>query len=123
MKIHYLFLLLLLSGCSSTQRATKTYGEALFQHWTHSYEEDAGGQKVYRPAGYDFPPSRGREGFEIRPDGVYIRYAIGRADYPEQMKGSWKMKGTDSIVVDLPSTPVFELKIISVEKDRLIVRQ
>lgn len=123
MKIHYLLLLFwLLSGCSSAKRAANLYGEALFQHWTHSYEEDQSGRKVYRPAGYDFPPSRGREGFEIRKDGIYIRHAIGRADYPEKFEGAWKMKGRDKLIVDLPETPLLEIKILSVEKDRLIIQ-
>ena len=30
--------------------------------WLHSFEEDAGGVQVFRPATFDFPPSRmGRE--------------------------------------------------------------
>lgn len=122
MKIHYLFLVLLLAGCSSTRRATNAFGEVLFQRWTHSYEEDTSGQKIFRPTGYDFPPSRGREGFEVRKDGVFIRHAIGRADYPEKVEGRWKMKGKDRVIVDLPSTSVFELTIISIEKNRLVVQ-
>ena len=37
----------------------------MFKHWTHSREEDSEGIKVYRPNEYNFPPSRGREGFEL----------------------------------------------------------
>ncbi len=38
----------------------------LFQHWMHSHEEDSGDVQVYRPADYDFPPARGRRGFELQ---------------------------------------------------------
>src|SRR5262245_50526487 len=34
--------------------------EEVFGRWVHSREEDAGGVRVFRPADYQFPPSRGR---------------------------------------------------------------
>ena len=47
----------------------------IFRHWIHSREEDANGLEVYRPEGFDFPPSFGRDGFRdvrgrsLRPGG------------------------------------------------------
>lgn len=125
MKIHYLFFLLLTLGCNPAKRLANVHGEDIFQRWTHSYEEDKDGFRVYRPAGFAFPPARGREGFEIRADGVYIRHAIGRADAPEQMQGSWKMKGKDKLIVTVPEStpPIFEMTILSVTKDQLKIQE
>ena len=62
----------------------------LFQHWIHSREEDRGELRVYRPADYDFPPARGRDGFELRRDGTLIRYGIAAADGTTKHTEQWK---------------------------------
>jgi hypothetical protein len=59
----------------------------LFGHWIHSHEEDSGDLRVYRPAGYRFPPARGRRGFELRPDGSYVAHGPGPADKPTSRPG------------------------------------
>jgi len=38
--------------------------------WVHSHEEDSDEEMVFRPAAYEFPPSRGRRSFELKPDGI-----------------------------------------------------
>jgi hypothetical protein len=62
----------------------------LFQHWIHSREEDRGDVRVYRPADYDFPPARGRDGFELKRDGTLIRYAIAAADGTTKRTERWE---------------------------------
>ena len=42
--------------------------EFLYQTWLSSYEE---GTDTFRPASYDFPPSRGRTGFTFLEDRLY----------------------------------------------------
>jgi hypothetical protein len=42
---------------------------AIFKHWVHSWEEDTEDVAVYRPSDYQFPLSRGRDGFEIKKNG------------------------------------------------------
>lgn len=42
----------------------------LLGSWTHSHEEDRNDRKVFRHTEYPFPPSRGRLGFELLPDGA-----------------------------------------------------
>ena len=125
MKIHYVLLLLLAAGCHPTKRAMNTYGPGLFQHWTHSYEDDKDQTKVFRPSTYTFPPSRGREGFEIKEDGTFIRYAIGPADGTDKMNGTWKMKGKDRLIITFGQNkvPPFEMKIISLEKAMLTIQK
>jgi hypothetical protein len=46
--------------------------EALVGRWLHSYEEDSADALVFRPGDFDFPPARGRDGFELRDDGSAI---------------------------------------------------
>jgi hypothetical protein len=65
----------------------------------HSFEEDTASAKVYRPKGYAFPRARGREGFELQPDGVYVRYDIGRGDGSVGVRGTWKQIGPRLIEV------------------------
>ena len=123
--MYIILMVFLMAGCNSTKQTVDTAepDPALFQHWTHSYEDDTSDITVYRPASYAFPPSRGREGFEIREDGVYIRHAIGRADYPEQFEGSWEMSEEDELIVTLPKQPPFELKILSVTEEMLKIQK
>jgi hypothetical protein len=97
---------------------------ALFQHWIHSREEDAGGVKVYRPSGFKFPPSRGRTGFEIRKNGEFIYHDIAPADGILKVPGRWTAEGKDRIVATFPNTKrkPLTLEIVSVDEKMLKVR-
>ena len=77
----------------------------LYRRWVHSREEDEGDLRVYRPAGYDLPPARGRRGIEFRPDGEVLVYGPGPADRPTASPGS-----------------LDDVEIVSVEADRLTLR-
>jgi hypothetical protein len=66
--------------------------ERLAGRWVHSHEEDGDGELVFRPADYAFPPSRGREAFELRPDGSYTGSVPGPADKPEPTEGQWVLE-------------------------------
>jgi hypothetical protein len=56
-----------------------------------SHEEDTQYVRVYRPAEYDFPLSRGRTDFEFREGGELIYYEIARADGTELSRGyEWR---------------------------------
>jgi hypothetical protein len=65
--------------------------------WLHSYEEDAGSTKVYRPADHPFPLSRGREGVELLPDGTYLEYGSGPDDRGSAVAGRWEESGSGSV--------------------------
>jgi hypothetical protein len=43
--------------------------------------------RIYRPAGYDFPLSRGRVGVEFREGGELVDYEIARANGSEEFSG------------------------------------
>jgi hypothetical protein len=77
----------------------------LYRRWVHAREEDEGDVRVYRPAGYDLPPARGRGGVEFRPGGELLVYGPGPADRPTAAPGSWD-----------------DVEIVSVEPDRLTLR-
>jgi hypothetical protein len=79
--------------------------DALYRRWVHAREEDEGEVKVYRPAGYDLPPARGRRGIEFRPDGELLVYGPGPADKPVATPGRME-----------------DVEIVSVEPDRLALR-
>jgi hypothetical protein len=89
----------------------------LMRHWTHSREEDSDDLRVYRPDGWDFPPARGRRGFELRPDGELLVYGPGPTDRPEATTGRWESSGDGRVRVGDE-----ELEIVSLEPDRLTVR-
>jgi hypothetical protein len=67
--------------------------ESLVGHWVHSHEEDLGDLKVFRPTSFEFPPSRGREEFELRPDGSAVVRSPGPVDVPVEGGGTWKLEG------------------------------
>jgi hypothetical protein len=96
--------------------------EILVRRWMRSHEEDAGGQAVYRPAGWAFPPSRGRAGFDLRPDGTLLRLQPGPADRPRKARGRWRLEGDRLVLLGMGAgeTPQ-TLKIVSASEDRLVV--
>lgn len=85
----------------------------------HLHEEDSSPIQAYRPHGYRFPPSRGREGFEARADGIFIHYAIAPADGTEQREGSWKMAGDSLISVSLPDGESYTIRIVRLDSTQL----
>jgi hypothetical protein len=89
----------------------------LMRHWVHSHEEDTGDVRVYRPADYDFPPARGRRGFELKPGGEMVVYGPGAADRPEATTGRWESSGAARLRLGDD-----ELVIVSVDSDRLTLR-
>lgn len=88
--------------------------------WGHSFEEDHDGIRVYRPAGYDFPRARGRDGIEFRSDGSYVDWAVGRGDANEAREGSW-VSGAENESLEV-TTAAGERRIVRVVRlgaDRL----
>lgn len=112
----------------SAQRCSEDYEmpHSLYGSWVHSHEEDHGGNLVYRPASYNFPPSRGREKFDIKPGGALLYYGIAPADgmaTPEE--GSWQAINERTIEVHLPQNEAqaFSAELVEVSNDRLVLRK
>jgi hypothetical protein len=89
----------------------------LMQQWMHSREEDTGDLRVYRPADYEFPPARGRRGFELKPGGELAIYGPGASDKPEATTGRWESSGAGRVKLGGD-----EFEIVSVSPDKLVVR-
>lgn len=95
---------------------------ALERRWVHSHEEDAPGEMVFRPAEHGFPPSRGRLAFELRPDGSYAEAAIGPADVPLDVTGTWTLDDDVLVIArDEQNEPERLLRVKAVDPDRLVV--
>ena len=89
--------------------------------WVHSREEDTDDEMVFRAAGsgYAFPPSRGREALELRPDDSYAGTAPGPADKPQVAGvGHWKLENGERLVL-----PGRTLEITAADADVLRVRK
>jgi len=93
---------------------------ALEGTWVHSHEEDVGGNQVFRPPSYDFPPARGRESFELRTGGVLVDRGPGPTDVPAEAEGTWGLEG-DTLVLR-GGAGERELDVVAVDAERLVVR-
>lgn len=106
-------------GCSN--EAKSQVSSTMFKHWTHSHEEDSEGIKVYRPSEYNFPPSRGRDGFELKENGEFIRYGVGATDKQEAVVGRWIPEGENKIQVffDNQNNQSFIIDLVSSDENVL----
>lgn len=98
---------------------------SLFKTWVHSHEEDTSEYRVYRPSTYAFPPSRGRSGFELRPDGSFVRIDIAPTDGSRAVEGRWEAVAPDQVQVSIPGsgTPPTTIAILSHDEETLRVRR
>jgi hypothetical protein len=98
----------------------------IFRHWIHSREEDAEGLDVFRPEGFDFPPSFGRDGFEMQADGAFVQDEIGPADGVVQLPGRWQLLAPHRVAVsfdDVGGRPGYAFEIVSLEDTLLKIRR
>ena len=92
--------------------------------WVHVREEDTEEVMVFRPAGTDLPPARGRMAFELRADGTFAETGLGATDVPEEASGNWALEG-DTITLSESATQGVpqEMEVVTVDEDRLVVRK
>lgn len=103
----------------------KSLKAALYRHWVHSHEEDAGSERVYRPVSFAFPPSRGRTSFELRSDGTMIEHAPGPADRGEDIPGTWALAEGDALLEFSASSAAGQrrvMRIVSAGKNKLVLK-
>lgn len=95
----------------------------LLGHWIHSHEEDTAEIQVYRPAGYPFPPSRGRTGFALGAEGDATMYGIAPADGPLVIPGRWLFLPPDTLQIAAMdgSGESHLFTIVSCDSNRLVV--
>ncbi len=92
--------------------------------WVHAHEEDTAEQMVFRPAGTDLPPSRGRMAFDLRADGTFAETGLGAADVPEEATGSWAVEG-ETITLSEGATQSVprEMEVVSADEERLVIQK
>jgi len=77
---------------------------------------------VFRPSTFNFPRSRGRKGFDLKPDGTLIEIGIGPTDRPSGMPGMWRYeKNKIMFHRGAESTPSRVMQIASLNADRLVI--
>ena len=89
----------------------------------HSHEEDSNEEMVFRPAAYEFPPSRGRRSFELKPDGILAEGGIGPTDRPIETQGTWELRDDRLLLRGDRSESPRVMRIASVDDDRLVVEK
>ncbi len=114
-----------LIGCQDNKQNENTHPEGLIGAWLHSHEDDTEEIKVYRPAGYDFPPSRGRVGFNLMEGGECIYYGIAPADGSTNEPASWRWEGGNTLVITPKEEGASEmvLEVVSVGEGMLKVKK
>lgn len=97
----------------------------LYQRWIHSHEEDTGSEMVFRPSTFTFPPSRGRSGFELRPDQSLVEIGIAPTDGSRQETGRWEIgsDGTLRFYKNTRAVPDRTLKVTSLDTNRLVIER
>jgi len=97
----------------------------LYGQWVHSHEEDTETERVYRPASFAFPRSRGRSAMALKPDGGLVETGTGPADRPRESRGSWKLENDDMLFVYEigKARPKRQIKIVSLDRDKLVVKK
>jgi hypothetical protein len=95
---------------------------ALCKEWVHSKEEDTRTATVYRPAGYAFPPSRGRTGVVFNQNGTLKWIGIGPTDISAVKDGSWRIADPHSLRIQVEVNNTHrELSVESLDGDRLVI--
>jgi len=93
--------------------------------WMHSFEEDSGDLRVYRPQNYPFPPARGRDGMEFLADGTFVDRGIGPTDAHQETRGRWEYLGSGQVRISAPGTRQAErtIEIVECGEQKLCIRQ
>jgi hypothetical protein len=96
----------------------------IFRRWGHSFEEDTGDIRVYRPEDYEFPRARGRDGLEFRPDGTFIDWTVGRGDASEGIYAKWNLEDLNHLRIDFKDNirPSRHLEILRCDAEVLKIR-
>ena len=104
-------------------RRTADLPPELFVHWIHSREEDQGDVRFFRTESFAFPPSFGRDGIEMRPDGSFVQDDVGPADGIVQTPGRWTQQGPGTIAVRFDGAREdYAFTIVSVDAELLRMR-
>jgi hypothetical protein len=94
------------------------------KHWVHSREEDSSSEMVFRPSTYNFPRSRGRQGFQLNGDGTAQTSGPGPGDAIQMQPASWNLDdGGDLDVATSSNQGALKYHVVSADPDRLVVQE
>jgi hypothetical protein len=97
--------------------------QKLVGKWLHSHEEDTPDTMVFRPVTHSFPPSRGRRGFELRPDGTMVDQAIAPDDRRSSRQGTWQLTGNNQLQLQPVDAGSSTMQVVQATQDKLVVRR
>ncbi len=97
---------------------------ALRGSWTHSFEEDEAGVRLYRPThGYAFPPSRrGRETLDFDTAGQVLSGAPGPDDRPRLSAAALTPLGMNRFRIGAAEAPGRVIEVLEARPDLLKLR-
>jgi len=106
-------------------RTSEEFALVYNKTWLHAVEEDSADVEAYRPNTYAFPPSRGRTGFSMSPDGTFRLFAIAPTDGLEEHPGRWKKIEKDKLRISFPDeqTEGFDLIFIAQSAEFLKIKK
>ena len=93
------------------------------RHWIHSHEEDSGNQMVFRPSGYAFPRSRGRQEFRLDTGGNLESTRPGPADKRVSSAGTWSVEPGGTLIIHPEGAEALRFSIVSVDNEKLVVKR
>jgi len=92
--------------------------------WVHAHEEDTEDEMVFRPAGADLPPSRGRMAFELRGDGSFAESGLSATDVPDEATGTWTLEAETITLSEGAAQGVpREMEVVSADEEKLVIRR
>lgn len=95
------------------------------REWVRVFEEETGGQEVFRPSGSKLPPARGREKLDLR-SASGSRAIPGADDRYVETAGSWLVSddcNSLEFLSDGEEAPAKSYDILSVDADRMVLRR
>lgn len=125
MKKIAMFLVLLIACQPKAKRSDqKSFSwEYLLQTWIFLERDEKTGFNTYRTKAYEFPPARGRDGYDFQKDGKVIFHTNSPTDRPIGIEGRWKLdtlRQTLCIQLDEKNaTKNHCLKIHLLDKDKM----
>jgi hypothetical protein len=93
------------------------------KHWIHSHEEDNSSGMVFRPSTYNFPRSRGRQGFQLNADGTAQTSGPGPGDAVQTQPANWNLDdGGNLSLISSATQGAAKYHVVSADPDRLVVQ-
>jgi hypothetical protein len=97
--------------------------ECIYKSWIHSNKEDNRTQEVYRPSSFEFPPSRGRDGFKKNRRN-YFSCNRWLDDKPKKIIGYFNIIDENKLSIKFEKKMISKImNILSCEKDLLVIQK